>query len=174
MKTSLSFFIINALFCSVFNHVQAQSSAAADVSATISTPIAIEKISGNDLNFGNIASGKSAGLVILNTNGVRVSEGGATLPASTGAVSVAEFLVTGEPLYSFSITLPSNPITIVNSVNPAETMIVDRFISSPEATGTLPGGKQVLKIGARLQINPGQAPGVYISALPFNVTVNYN
>lgn len=170
MKASLSFFILNFLF----NHLQAQTSAAADVSATISTPIAIEKVSGKDLSFGNIASGNSTGLVILNTNGLRVAEGGATLPATSGEVSVAEFMVTGEALYSFSITLPSNPITIVNSVNSAETMIVDRFISSPEATGTLPGGKQVLKIGARLQINPGQAPGVYRSALPFNVTVNYN
>lgn len=153
--------------------LSAQSSAVANASATITTPISIEKVSGKDLDFGNIAAGNSVGMVILNPTGVRQVLGGASLSSTAGTVSVAEFLVKGEASYSFSITLPA-AVTLLNSNNNSQTMTVDSFTSTPEATGTLYGGATTLKIGARLTVNANQDPGYYVSDSPFSITVNYN
>ena len=163
----LSFFILGSV------KVNAQASATADIFATIVSPITIEKVAGKDLNFGNIAAGKFAGIVVLKTNGNRGISGGAVLPSTSGTASAAEFVVSGESSYSFSITLPTAPVTMVNT-STSETMVVDGFTSSPESTGTLSAGKQTVKIGARLNINANQSPGDYSSASPFVVTVNYN
>lgn len=173
MKLSLNFCILSFLILAISARSYAQSSASASISATITTPISIEKVPGKDLNFGNIAASQSAGIIILNTSGVRRAQGGATLPTTAGTITPAEFVVSGEGSYSFSITLPASQVTMVNSTN-NETMIVNGFTSSPETTGTLSAGKLTLKIGATLNVNPNQSPGVYSSIAPFAVTVNYN
>ena len=174
MKTSLKIFIFSCIACLFAEISSAQRTASASVAATIVTPIGIEKVPDGDLNFGNIAAGTSSGIIVLSTNGVRRAEGGATLPSTEGTISPAEFIVTGEGSYYFSITLPSDPITLINTENSAECMMVDSFTSSPENAGTLSGGKQTVKVGASLSINPAQSPGLYKSSTPFNVTVNYN
>ena len=169
----LRFFCFFIFFVFLAIKTNAQSSASAYIYATIITPITIEKVTGKDLNFGNIASGQSAGIVILNTNGIRLTSGGAILPSTSGTITPAEFIVSGEGSYSFSITLPTSPIKMVNSFN-NQTMTVTGFVSSPENTGTLSAGKQTVKIGASLNINANQSPGDYYSPAPFAVTVNYN
>ena len=53
-------------------------------------------------------------------------------------------------------------------------MTVDTWTSTPTPTGTLTGGSQTLNVGATLNVPASSPSGVYTSATPFNVTVNYN
>jgi hypothetical protein len=147
----------------------AQVSATATASATIITPIAISKTV--DMNFGNVAVSAVAGTVVLTPAGVRTKTGGVTLPVVAGTISAASFTVTGLGSYTYTITLPSTPLTISSGAN---TMTVNAFNSTPSGTGTLSGGTQVLNVGATLNVGVNQAAGLYTSATPFTVTVNYN
>ena len=53
-------------------------------------------------------------------------------------------------------------------------MTVTNFTSAPSATGALTAGTQTLNAGAKLNVAAAQLPGIYVSATPFSVTVNYN
>ncbi|MFT3937003.1 MAG: DUF4402 domain-containing protein [Chitinophagaceae bacterium] len=149
----------------------AQASATATATATIVTPISIVKTV--DMNFGNVAvSASTAGTVVLTPAGTRTSTAGVTLPATAGTVAAASFTVSGQATYTYAITLPGTALTIANGAN---NMSVNAFSSTPSATGTLSaGGTQTLTVGATLNVAAAQAPGVYTSATPFTVTVNYN
>ena len=148
----------------------AQVTATASTTATIITPIAIEK--DVDMNFGNIAvSPTLGGTVVLPTSGARTKTGGVTLPVVTGTVSAASFTVTGEGNSTYSITLPSSAITLTA---PGGTMTVDNFVSTPSNTGTLSSGTQEVKVGATLNVSAAQAAGTYTNAAGLFVTVNYN
>ena len=148
----------------------AQVTATASTTATIITPIAIEK--DVDLNFGNIAvSPTLGGTVVLPTSGSRTKTGGVTLPVVTGTVSAASFTVTGEGNSTYSITLPSSAITLTG---PSGTMTVENFVSTPSNTGTLNSGTQEVKVGATLNVGAAQAAGTYTNESGLFVTVNYN
>ena len=135
----------------------AQVTATASTTATIITPIAIEK--DVDMNFGNIAvSPTLGGTVVLPTSGSRTKTGGVTLPVVTGTVSAASFTVTGEGNSTYSITLPSSAITLTG---PSGTMTVENFVSTPSNTGTLNSGTQEVKVGATLNVGAAQAAGTY-------------
>lgn len=150
-----------------------QVSANAASSATIVTPIAISKAI--DMNFGNLAVSATGGTVILAPASTRSLTGGVTLPVVTGTVTAAEFSITGQPNYTYSITLPSNSLTITETVGGTATMTVSNFTSNPTPTGTLNGsGAQTLKVGATLNVDANQAAGSYTNATGFTVTVNYN
>jgi len=169
-KTALKIVASVILLLSINTHVSAQASATATATATIITPITITKTS--DMNFGNVAvSATTNGTVVMTPAGVRSSTAGVTLPGTSGTVSAAAFTVNGQSGYTYAITLP-NSLTI--SDGGSNSMIVDNFTSTPTATGTLTGGTETLEVGATLNVNLSQAPGVYTSATPFTVTVNYN
>jgi hypothetical protein len=148
----------------------AQVTASATASATILEPIAISKTV--DMNFGNLAVNASAGTIVLTPESARTATGGVTfLPTNAGTITAASFTVTGLADATYSITLPAAATVISNSGND---MTVDNWTSTPTPTGTLTGGQQTLNVGATLNV-PGSSPsGVYTSATPFNVTVNYN
>jgi len=160
--------VVVLLACGV-NKVSAQASATATATATIITPITITKAS--DMNFGNVAvQAAVAGTVIMSPAGVRSATAGVTLPGTSGTVSAASFTVNGQAGYTYAITLPVT-LTINSGVN---NMIVNTFTSTPTAIGNLTGGTESLTVGATLNVGAAQAPGVYTSATPFTVTVNYN
>jgi hypothetical protein len=139
-------------------------------SVTLRTPIAISNTS--NMNFGNITAGSTIGTVVLSPSGSRIRTGGVTLPAVTGTVSVASFLVTGDLSSTYSITLPATSYIITNG---SYSMTVNTFVSSPSGTGTLSSvGQQTLTVGATLNIGVNQAGGRYTNATGFNVSVNYN
>jgi len=48
------------------------------------------------------------------------------------------------------------------------------FVSDPLTTGTLTGGAQTVNVGATLNVEGGQAAGVYTNTTDLTVTVNYN
>lgn len=148
----------------------AQATASANATAAIVTAISITKVV--DMNFGNVAVATApGGTVVLTPASTRTSTGGVTLPSTTGTVTAASFNVGGQGIYTYSITLPSSPLTITSGVN---TMTVSSFTSTPSGVGSLAAGAQVLNVGATLNVAAAQPAGVYTSAMSFNVTVNYN
>ena len=147
-----------------------QVTASATASATILTPIAISKTV--DMNFGNLAVNATAGTIVLTPESARTATGGVTfLPTNAGTITAASFTVVGLEDATYAITLPSGPTIIENGGNQ---MTVDTWTSTPTPTGTLTGGSQTLNVGATLNVPASSAAGVYTSATPFNVTVNYN
>ena len=152
-------------------YANAQATASADASATIIAPITISM--NTPMNFGNIAINASAGTVVMDYAGARTPNGGVTLPANAGNPTAAEFLVSGEDGFTYDILLPTSAIQIVD-VNSANPMNVDNFTSDPIGSGILTGGSQLVHVGAKIHVNGSQPAGVYTSATPFDVTVNYN
>ena len=162
---------IAMLICAV--NVNAQATTTANASATIISPISISKSA--DLNFGNLAVDAAGGTVILEPTGAgsRISggAGGVSFPATTGTVSAATFVVSGQADFTFSVNLLSTSIQITNGAN---NMTVDNFSTSAGAGVLNNLGTQTIYVGADLAVAGSQAPGVYTSAAPFTVLVNYN
>jgi hypothetical protein len=148
-----------------------QAEATATAAATIVGPIGISNTA--NMNFGNVAvSATLAGTVLMDPDGTRTPGGGCTLPATTGTVSGAAFLVTGVTGYGFSITLPAAATTLSDGAG--HNMTVDAWTSNPSGTGSIVAGGTTLQVGATLNVGAGQTPGLYNSTAPFTVTVNYN
>jgi hypothetical protein len=170
MKKTTNFFALVAVMIafSVTAYSQVGASATADATATIITPIAISH-SGADLSFGNVAVNTNPGTVVLTPLGGRSATGGCTLPAGAGTVTAAGFTVTGVAGVVYTITLPAS-VVITDGTN---NMTVNTFTSDPTPTGTLTGGTSALSVGATLNVSGSQVAGIYTSAAPFTVTVNY-
>lgn len=170
MKTTNKMLCLLLLLTATVYNASAQATANATATANILTAISITKTA--DMNFGNISvQATSGGTVILSTAGVRSTTGGVTLPATTGTVTAASFTVGGEGAYTYVITLPTAPHSIISGSN---SMTVTAFASNPSGTGQLTGGTQTLTVGATLNVSAAQPTGVYSSETGFTVTVNYN
>ena len=149
----------------------AQENATASSTATIVAPIGIAQSA--DMNFGNVATNDAGGAVVIATDGTTTPSGGVTLPAQTGTVTAAAFDVSGEADYTYTITLPSSAITLQDEEE-ANTMTVGTFISDPSSSGQLDSGAQTVNVGATLNVDGSQEPGVYTNTSDLTVTVNYN
>lgn len=154
-------------------NVNGQAVATATATATIVSPISISK--NVDMNFGNVSvSSFAGGTVTIDPSlaGTRTASGGGgvSLPAFAGTVTAAKFTVSGQANFTYDITLPASA-SLSSSGN---YMSADNFTSSI-ATGLLSGtGTQLFYVGADLNVGAAQAPGVYTTASPFLVAVNYN
>ena len=147
-----------------FAATQNSASTSATASAKIITPIAIAKTA--DLNFGDVVTGATTGIVTVTTAGARSSSGGATLGNNTG-VAASAFAVTGQASETYAITLPATAVTLSSGSN---TMTVDTFTSSLGTTSSIGAGP--LNVGGNLNVGANQATGAYTGT--FNVSVNYN
>jgi hypothetical protein len=160
------FFTLSALAMTFSAASFAQSSATANATATLVTPIAISKTV--DMDFGTLAASGTIGTVVLGTNDVATPSGGASLVS--GTPTAAQFSVTGEGTSTFDISLPSS-ITLTTGT---DNLTVDNFVSNPATTGTLTAGAATVKVGATLNV-PANAPaGTYTNTTDLTVTVNYN
>lgn len=171
MKNVTRFFALAVVILGFSANSFGQSTANAPASATIITPITLTKTV--NMNFGNVAVNASAGTVILVPAGTRSATGGVTLPVVAGTVTAATFTVAGEGTSTYSITLPTDPLTITRASG-SETMTVGTFTSTPSVTGTLSGGAQTITVGATLNVAGSQVAGNYTNVAGFAVTVNYN
>ena len=136
------------------------------------------------MNFG--AMGVLAGLggtCVLSTDGLtRSATAGVTLSNLAPAKLWAKYTVTGEPLYTYAITLPEDGDVILDhatdgSAHMGVTAWKAKSTSGTDshtATGTLVAGTgtEDFTIGATLNVSAAQLPGVYSKT--FNVTVAYN
>ena len=146
---------------------QSQATASFTASVTIIEPIGITTTS--NMNFANVDA-KTGGAVILTPESNRITSGGVELKEATG-VSAASFEITGEQGFSFSLSLPESEYILTNG---SEDIIIKDFTSSLASSGNLGSAAKIVRVGATLDVNPNQAPGIYTSAGPMNVTVNYN
>lgn len=161
------FFLSIFLIAGYTGLVQAQATASFTASVTIIEPIGITTTS--NMNFANVDA-KSGGAVILTPENTRTSLGGVELKEADG-VSAATFEITGEQGFSLALSLPKSDYILSNG---EENIIIKDFTSNFANSGNLESGVKVVSVGATLNINPNQAPGIYTSAHPMNVTVNYN
>jgi hypothetical protein len=171
MKNLVKLFSTSVAMLSLSVASFGQVSASATTTATIITPITIVK--DLDMNFGNLyVSSILGGTLALSPGNIRTVTSGVGAPAAAGTVSAAAFTVNGMASTTYSITLPSVPTVISFG---AANMSVDLFSSNPSTTGLLSAaGTQNILVGATLTVNAAQLPGVYVSTVPFDVTVNYN
>jgi len=171
MKKLLALFVV-VLGFSAASFAQS-ATATATASGTIVSAIGISK-TGTDMNFGNVTTDATGGTVILTPAGT-TSVGTGTLTLVAGTKSAAVFTVTGTGTSTYAITLPASHI-ITNLSDPAASMTVNTFTSTPSGTGTLANGTQDVRVGATLVVGntTTNTPGVYTNAAGFAVTVNYN
>jgi len=121
-----------------------------------------------ELAFGEMVAGISAGTAVVAPAGTRSLTGGVSA-GNSGGITSASFTVTGIPLLTFSISLPSS--TALTSG--AHSMTVNTFTSSPSGSGQIGAlGSQVVTVGATLQVGASQSSGSYSGS--FSVTVVYN
>lgn len=120
------------------------------------------------LAFGEMVASASAGTAVVTPAGTRTLTGGVSA-GNSGGITSASFTVTGLPLFSFSISLPSS--TALTSGG--NSMTVNSFTSSPSGSGQIGAlGSQVVTVGATLQVGASQSSGSYTGT--FSVTVVYN
>lgn len=150
----------------------AQAFANATATATIVSPISLVK--NVDMNFGNLTiSGPAGGTVTLmpDAAGTRVPDaGGLQLPTIEGTVSAAQFTVSGEANYTYSIILPVSATLNGSSSD----MSADNFTTDVVNGDLGATGSESFYVGADLHAVSNQAAGVYVTSSPFTVIVNYN
>ena len=133
----------------------------------------------DDLNFGKIVAGTTAGTVTVTPAGTRTATGGTRL-AGTGAQPAA-FAGYGFANQTVAISVNSNT-PVVRRVGGTETMQFDTFIigSTPTAQLTTAPlafriasttGMFAFPVGATLRVGARQVPGVYTGS--FTVTLTY-
>lgn len=152
--------------------VFSQSSITAQVYAEVIAALTASERS--QLNFGRFSPETNGGEVLLSPEGARTSNG--TVVLVSGTHNSASFYITGEYDASYSIALPTTPVTITN-MNNSRTMQVSDWKSTPPAgigVGTLRGGSEVVYIGATLKVgtindNPtGTYTGTYTITFVYN------
>lgn len=147
-----------------------QATATASTTAVLVTPISIAK--SVDMHFGTVAASGTAGTVILDYADGRTTTGGASLPAGSTLQKTAVFVVTGEGTSTFSIAIPTSPITL--SDGGSASMTVSSFVDDLGAASTLVAGSKTIKVKATLNVGVAQTAGTYTNASGLFVTVNYN
>jgi len=153
----------------------AQTAPPASVTGHITAEVItmISAVETSQLNFGRFSPGPQGGELLI-TPESNVSVMGSVWPGS-GMRNAASFYVTGDPGVAYTITLPSEPVTITH-MGTAKTMTVENWTSSPSSdpgAGTLENGSQTVFVGATLKVrtlidNPvGVYTGTYTVTFDF-------
>jgi hypothetical protein len=151
----------------------ASSAVAASFTSTARTtviqPVTMTKTS--DLAFGRVISRTTANRVTISqTTGARTATLGATTLLAGAPVSRATFQISGQPGVLTTVALPAN--TVLARSGGGANMTVNTFRRTPTGNPVIPaGGTYTLNVGARLNVNANQLPGLYTGT--FTVTVNY-
>lgn len=133
----------------------------------------ISAVETSQLNFGRFAPGAQGGELIISPES-SVAVLGSVWPGN-GSRNAASFYVTGDIGVAYTITLPSEPVTITH-MGSAKTMTVEDWTSSPSSepgAGTLENGSQTVFVGATLKVgtlsdNPvGMYTGTYSVTFDF-------
>jgi hypothetical protein len=163
------FFVILSIVFSTQCIAQASASAVVNTVVRVVEPITIRK--SLDLNFGNVLSGYNPGSLTLSPDGTRTANGLQISNAVQGEASPAQAIVTHGD-HNYSITLPDS-FTLYNQGNPNQTILINQFRVAPSINSEMEGA-DILKIGATLNLEANQVPGIYTNPSGFNVTVTYN
>jgi spore coat protein U-like protein len=154
----------------------AQSSAARAKTVVVSR---LSFLNAEELEFGSLLAGTTAGTVTVSPGGVRTKTGGVTLVG--GLVQPARFAGRGSLNQTVLISLTASPSTL-RRVGGTETMVLDQLVIGSTPTAVLTTTPQAFRItsptgifnfpiGGRLSVNANQVPGDYAGT--FAVTLNY-
>jgi Domain of unknown function (DUF4402) len=152
-------------------------SAPATSKAVIVTPLSFLRV--QDLDFGSLIAGGTAGTAVIAPGGTRTVSGGVIAAAST--FQPARFAGDGAPGQTVLISMSANSYTLTRSGG-TQTMTIDTFVigSSPITTITTTPlsftiasatGIFNFPLGATLRVGANQTPGVYTGT--FTVILNY-
>jgi adhesin HecA-like repeat protein len=120
------------------------------------------------LSFGRFVAGN--GTLTISPLGARIATGG-VVALQTDPGQAAQFLVTGDPDTTYSISVPADGT--VSLTHNSASLPVNVFTTSPAFTGSLSAtGSQVLRVGARLDVTAGLVHGAYVGSFP--IIVEYN
>jgi len=154
----------------------AQATASAQAQGVIVRPLSFFRV--QDLHFGAMVPGTTAGTVVVAPDGARTRTGGVTLVGS--GHQPARFAGDGAPNQTVRIRMVTPTIQITG---PGAPMTVDQFTigSSPTYVVlsnnwnnfTLAGAAGIFNfpLGAQLQVNANQAAGIYSGT--FTIELQY-
>jgi hypothetical protein len=118
-----------------------------------------------------VVSKEKGGSIVMDPNGKESTKGGVQITNPNGAP--ASFTVAGQGGYTYSISLPKNPIAL-DEENVGLLNITD-FTTSPVVTGPiLQSGTQTINVGATLNVDKAEESGTLDAEIPFDIQVNYN
>jgi len=140
----------------------------ADASVAVLHPLSILKR--EDLDFGYVAAGASAGTVVINPNTNAISSTGGALLLG-GAPHAAMFTGAAKSNAIVIIRFPRQPITLTR-VSGTETMRVTNF--TLQGIDRRQAAKNVafdFRVGGTLQVAANQREGVYAGT--FDVSIQY-
>lgn len=148
----------------------------ANAEITIVRPLSF--VIDDNLDFGNVIRGTTAGTVVVAPDGVRTRTGGVIL-ANGGGHKAASFAGRGSNNQRVDVSLGSSSILIIG---PGVPMRVHTFVigSTPTAVLTTtpqrfrinsPTGVFNFPVGATLDVGANQAPGKYTGI--WTITLNY-
>ena len=142
------------------------------VAATATVASTLSITSATALGFGSFVADSAAGTVVIapQSTGFRSRTGNISL-LDSGAGAPSTVSISGAPNMTFSVNLPSSPVTLSGPNSSAMTMT--NFTSNlGAAKGTIGGGGTAsFLVGATLNVGASQAPGSYSGT--FAVTVSY-
>lgn len=168
--------ILTALGCLVLPGIAHAGQANGRAEIAVLRTLSFIKI--DDLEFGNIIAGPTAGTVTISPFGARATTG----PVSVlGAFQPAKFGGRGATNQNVLISMSANAVTLRRSVG-TQTMVANTFIigSSPtQQLGTTPRQFRITSptgvfqfgVGARLNVGANQASGAYSGT--FRLTLIY-
>ena len=143
---------------------------ASDASATGAILHPLEILKRDDLDFGYVGVGATAGTVVINPNtGAITRTGGAVLLG--GTPHPAMFTGAAKSSSVVIIRIPKQPITLTR-VSGTQTMTVSNF--TLEGLDRRAAARNVafdFRVGGTLNVNANQAEGVYVGT--FEVSIQY-
>jgi Domain of unknown function (DUF4402) len=177
LRNILTFFAAGAVALGASTSAWA-ASASATGQAVMVSPLSFFVI--DDLDFGRLLAGSTAGTVVMSPSGARTKTGGVTL-SSGGTPQPVNFAGRGQLNQIVAISLATSPNRLTR-VGGTQTMVLDTFVigSTPTAPITTAptqfriagtGGVFNFPLGATLRVGANQTPGDYVGT--FRITLNY-
>jgi hypothetical protein len=140
------------------------------ITVNIVTPISISKTFDSYSGTLALASTSTTNKTIRKYNSLRTM---APRKSLTIDVPAANFTLSGVPSFSYSISLPSVPLTIVNGTS---SITIEDFTLQTNSSIRDESGFSVDKnitVMAKVKLNAAPAAGHYVAPAPINIIVNY-
>lgn len=165
------------LLGAVPNALAAQDTSESEATALLLTPLSFFKE--DDLDFGDIIPGSTAGTVVMDSTGAVTTTGGVV--QIDGTQQVARFWGYGQFNQRVLINVDANAHTLTREGG-TETMVMDQILigsQPPTVISTNPrrfrivnaNGYFAFSLAGRLRVGANQAPGIYRGE--FSVTLEY-
>jgi len=163
---TFSVFSLTIIAITASSFAQSSASADANIETKIVAGITLSKT--QDMQFGSIVRSAKGGTVTINPNTSQISYSGVTRGQNM-SYRPASFETTGEPDYSYSISVPKK--TSLSRKGGKQTMDVTDFQFSDKSGHLDEKGTDKFNVGATLSVGPNQETGVYNGE--FTIMVEY-